>query len=297
MEKLANVLCAVDLGPTSEEALREADRIARTTGARLTVLHVLPDGFPGSPMSGGAEQALLQQQKMVRDVGGYVMDLVARATNRRGDEVGIEIETGVAHELIVQSANELGGGLIVLAATGKGGPKLKAPFLGSVALHVARHAPASVLICRPRRPGGPVIAATDFSDTTPGVLRSAVAEARERDASLVLLHCLDTGMPELAIGDPGVAPAVTMPAELYEAALPAVRSRLAALLPEIPVRKEAMVVQEPAVIGIPNAAAKIGADLVVVGAPHRSAVGRFVLGSVADAAVRNCPSSVLVTRG
>ena len=31
MEKLANVLCAVDLGPTSEEALREADRqILRT---------------------------------------------------------------------------------------------------------------------------------------------------------------------------------------------------------------------------------------------------------------------------
>jgi nucleotide-binding universal stress UspA family protein len=292
---MQHVLCAVDLGETSEETLREADRVARLRGARLTVLHVVPDGYPGIPMFPAAsEQALLDQQRITRQVGGFLDELITRATGRTGtEEVQIEIETGVAHDLIVEIAGEAQAGLIVLGATGSGGVNL----LGSVAKHVARHAPTSVLVVRPRQIDGPVVAGTDFSDDAEYAVHAAADEARIRHARLILVHCLELAMPEVAaIGDPGVAPAVTMASEYYEAALPVARTRLAQVVGRVPIPSESAVVEEPPPVGLTSFAERMGADLLVVGAPHRSALERMVLGDVATAAVRDATCSVLVAR-
>jgi nucleotide-binding universal stress UspA family protein len=292
---MQHVLCAIDMGETSEQALREADRVARLHGARLTVLHVLPDGYPGVPMSPlGTEQALLEQQRLTREVGDYIDELVARATGRSGhDQVELEIEGGTPHDMIVDAAVEGQADLIVIGATGTGAVGL----LGSVARHVARHAPVSVLVVRARRVDGPVIAATDFSEEAEYALQVAVEEARARHTRLIVAHSLELAMPEVAaIGDPGVTPSVTMASEYYEAALPMARARLSQVAEGVPVPAEPVVVQEPPPEGLVTFAARIGADLLVVGAPHRSALGRIVLGDVGTALVRDAPCSVLVNR-
>jgi nucleotide-binding universal stress UspA family protein len=290
-----HVLCAIDMGETSEQALREADRVARLRASRLTVLHVVPDGFPGVPMSpAGTEQALLDQQDFTRKVGDYLGELVGQVTGRFGlEEVTIAVEGGNPHERIVEVAADSRADLIVLGATGKGGVTL----LGSVAKHVARHAAISVLVARTRRLDGPVVAGTDFSDDAAVALHAAADEARIRHARLIVAHSLELAVPEVAaIGDPGVAPAVTLASEYYEAALPAARTRLAQLLSGVSVPAEPVVLQEPPPTGLTNYVERIGADLLVVGAPHRTAIGRIVLGDVGSAAVRDAPCSVLVAR-
>jgi nucleotide-binding universal stress UspA family protein len=296
---MQHVLCAIDMGDTSEDAVREADRVARLHGARLTVLHVLPDGYPGVPMFPvGTEQALLEQQRLTRDVGGYVEQLVAAVTGRTGsDEVELEIENGVPHERIVETAVKGQVDLVVLGATGSGRGGTGAGLLGSVSKHVARHAPASVLVVRDRRVDGPVIAATDFSEDAEYAMQAAAEEAQARHARLVISHCLELAVPEVAaIGDPGVAPSVTLAAEYYEAAVPMARSRLSQIAERLPVPAETMVTEEPPPDGLVGLCERLGADLLVVGAPHRSALGRLVLGDVGTGLVRDAPCSVLVAR-
>jgi nucleotide-binding universal stress UspA family protein len=169
-------------------------------------------------------------------------------------------------------------------------------MLGSVAAHVARYAQASVLISRTRRVGGHVVAATDFSETAAWAVDAAVAEARTRQAPLLVMHSLDAPMPDVVIGDPGIAPAVTVPAEIIRAALPAATERLSALVAEIPAPVETLVAEEAPSLAITRTAGRLGADLVVVGHAHRSNIGRWVLGSVADAVARDAPCSVLIVK-
>jgi nucleotide-binding universal stress UspA family protein len=65
----------------------------------------------------------------------------------------------------------------------------------------------------------------------------------------------------------------------------------------VPGPGEALVVEDPPTVAVVDSAKRLGADLVVVGASQKSNVGRLLLGSVADAVVRDAPCSVLVIRG
>jgi nucleotide-binding universal stress UspA family protein len=295
VQHVGHVLCAIELGGGGDEPLRQADRMARRLGARLTVLHVVPDGYPGVAMSpGGLEQALVGQQKLTREVGDHVGDLVATLTRRGPTEVDIVVESGVPHDIIVGVAESRRAGLVVVAASGEAGTKHM--VLGSVAIHVARHASASVLVTRPRRVGGHVVVATDFSDLAAIAVKAASEEARDRQAPLLIMHCIERGASELVVGDPGLAPAVTLPPEIEQETRQAAQQRLSRLLATIDGPGEALVVEDPAAVAIAATAKRLGADLVVVGASQKSTVGRLVLGSVADAAVREAPCSVLVAR-
>ena len=296
VEHIRHVLCAIELSASAETPLREADRIARRLGARLTVLHVVPDGYPGVPMlPEGAEQSLLEQQKLLREVGDYLADMVGTLTGRRLNDVDIEVEAGVPHDVIVQTVQELAVGLVVVGASGQDGTQ--EPLLGSVALYVARHAPASVLATRPRRVGGHAVAATDFSEVATLALKVAYDEARDRHAPLLIMHCFDRTVPDLVIGDPGIAPAVTVPdPAAAEAERNAIQTRLSMLLDSVPGPGETLVIDDPPTVAIVSTCKRVGADLVVVGASKKSKLGRLILGSVADAVVRGAPCSVLVVR-
>ncbi|HEY0712793.1 MAG TPA: universal stress protein, partial [Polyangia bacterium] len=211
MKDLKHVLCAIDLGPSTDVALQEADRVARRYGSTLTVLHVMPDGFPGVSMSpDGTEKAIIAQQEMGRDVGGFISNKVAEVTQRPDDQVEIVVEPGTPHDLIVRHAAELHAGVIVIGAGGGEAPSAEGKtLLGSVAAHVMRRAGTSVLVARPRKVGGSVVAATDFSDLTPIVLQAGYAEAVGRAAPLVVLHSLTPDLSAVVLGDT-MAPSVVL---------------------------------------------------------------------------------------
>ncbi|HEY0706869.1 MAG TPA: universal stress protein, partial [Polyangia bacterium] len=66
---------------------------------------------------------------------------------------------------------------------------------------------------------------------------------------------------------------------------------------ELPMPVETILLDDPPAVGIPEAVARLGADLLVLGGPPRSALERLVRGgSVIEDLMRSCVCSVLVAR-
>lgn len=146
--KLETILAPTDFSEMSRASAREALELARASGARLVLLHVLADAPP----------------PLLPDVAGFhYADLVDNLQRRAEEELpeflsgerteGVEIDYQVAvgspHQEIVRVADEIGADLIVLATHGRTGALHL--LLGSVAERVVRHAGCDVLIVKSGR--------------------------------------------------------------------------------------------------------------------------------------------------
>jgi nucleotide-binding universal stress UspA family protein len=78
--------------------------------------------------------------------------------------------------------------------------------------------------------------------------------------------------------------------------LAAMRARLDARLPGVDIELFAHVRIGDAADEILDVAAELGADLIIVGSHDRTAIGRFLLGSVSESVVDNARCTVLVAR-
>ncbi len=135
-----------------------------------------------------------------------------------------------------------------------------------------------------------VLVATDLSDAAPGLLAQAIGVARRWRAELAVVHVFDPGAYEKLLDETG------MPVDEYVGHL---RTEMQDALAEagigdtdVPVRLE--VIEDRDVAGaIVSAAARLDADLVVVGARPRRGLPAL-RGGVADAVLRRAGRPVLV---
>jgi nucleotide-binding universal stress UspA family protein len=214
--------------------------------------------------------------------------------------VGLElneifVERGSAHVEIVRRAETWGASYIVLGSHGRTG--LARVVLGSVAESVVRHAHCSVLVARPVRQPGVVLAATDLSDASlPAVVEGAAA-AKRSGARLVVVSAIEWADPvSLSVGNLlGVVQAVPT-VELQHEVRDALRTTLEESLVRLGVQGEARVLEGSPAAEIVRAAEELGAELVVMGTRGRTGLARVVLGSVAERVVRNATTSVLAVR-
>lgn len=137
-----------------------------------------------------------------------------------------------------------------------------------------------------------ILAATDLTEASDGVLRAAGAVAAASGASLHVIHAFDLELaayPELD-GPPTFQRRI----EQAEATLAA---QLARTLPEGIRSESRQVVIYAAHRAILERAAQVGADVIVLG-PHRwsTPAGR-VLGTTADRVIRSAACPCLVVRG
>jgi nucleotide-binding universal stress UspA family protein len=148
---------------------------------------------------------------------------------------------------------------------------------------------------------GRIAVGVDFSpESDTAVAHAAVLAGRMR-AHLILVHVLP--LPAHLIEDSSYDPlfrATTLGNDL------AARQRASAgdLLQELARRCRELVAScEPLLIddnpsdGLARAAEEVGADLLVLGSHGRSGLRRFLLGSVAERAVRLCRRDALIARG
>ncbi len=138
-----------------------------------------------------------------------------------------------------------------------------------------------------------ILVATDFSDDARAALDAALELGAQLGAEVHLFHSYR--MPVETFSPYGVPlPDSVMP-ELRRAAgeqlaAELVRVRDAGLGGEI------RLVEGPPAEGIAEAAAEIGADLVVMGTRGRTGLSHWVLGSVAERTVRLAPCPVLTVK-
>jgi len=156
------ILVPVDGSATSNRGLEQAIAMARLTGGRIRVLHVVDD-LPVMVEGYGAFAA--EAVDMLRDAGKRTLAEAQRAVENAGvpvDTALFEGVTGRVSEHVAREVEEWKADLVVLGTHGRRG--VRRLFLGSDAEQVLRTSAVPVLLVRDdaRRSG---------DDSPPGVLR------------------------------------------------------------------------------------------------------------------------------
>lgn len=289
------VLVATDLSAGGDEALRQGDEHARSLGAPLIVCHVLPEVLSLDPLFPQLNlYEALSIPEIERRAGEALEQRITAVLGHPAGEVVISMSSGSPHGTILEVAEKKRAGLLVLGARGAQASSRPAVLLGGVAERVVRHAACPVLVARPGpAAGGVVVGATDFSDPALPAVEAGVSEARRRGLPVIIVHCMDL-LPPGVIGyevPPISAEVVAGMRQHWERRLEEALGRFGA-----GANGRYVLAEGPAGAMIVESAREAGAALVVVGTHGRTGLRRLVLGSVAEAVVRNAPCSVLVVR-
>lgn len=125
------ILFATDFSRASAVAFRAASRLAKSLGAKMTVLHVVPPVYSVEASDAAAVRREAEQAATTH---------LARL---RPAAVRSLVGYGVVHEVIAREAERIGADLIIVGSHGRTG--LRRALLGSVAAAVLRHAGCPVL--------------------------------------------------------------------------------------------------------------------------------------------------------
>lgn len=268
---MKKIVWATDFSDEASAALRYAVVFARTFGAELLALHVVPDF---SPVLYNTAEAI--KGELTSRIAGVKSEMLTRLDEQNRFE-GLSfrglVKEGKAAEAIVAAAREEEADLIVMGKKGRTG--LDRLFIGSVANQVLRSSPVPVLATKKSR-GKPVfkkiLVPTDFSEQEEVERDYAWELARGFNADIMLLSILE-------LHDHNFAPRVV------EGMMDVLRDRLSQRKQR---EKEEFKVKEDVFPAI-NASAGIvdylethKVDLIVISTCGQSRLERFFLGSTTE---------------
>ncbi|WP_025620574.1 universal stress protein [Salinispora cortesiana] len=284
----APVVVGVDGSAAALDAVRVAVREAEYRQRPLRVVHafIWPlTGTPLTPVPGAPVTAGLRNQ-----AEEYVREAVEQARKISPDLriTGVVVD-GAPTPVLVEEAQK--AVLTVLGHRGLGG--FAGLLLGSVTVQVAARAKSPVLVVRGEpRADGPVVVGVDGSQLSTEAVAFAFEEAARRDASLVALHAWLFPTP---VGPGDILPLVydldAVEGE-EERALAESLAGFAERYPQVQVRHR-VVRGSPARVLVE---ASKSAQLVVVGAHGRGALGGLLLGSVSHAVLHHGHSPLAIVR-
>jgi len=149
----SHVLCATDLSPRSDEALRVAVHMAAKYGARLAILNVHEEFMDKEEMV-MLRVSVDQMQERFRQIAVKCRRQMEKLVTAVGlEDINVEylVREGKPAEAILKVAGEVAAGLsdpesslIVMGTNGRN--DLMERLLGSVAENVVRHAACPVLV-------------------------------------------------------------------------------------------------------------------------------------------------------
>jgi nucleotide-binding universal stress UspA family protein len=146
MKRIRRVLYATDLSSASRRAFTAAVAIARSTGARLTIVNVLIPVLPALPQQFIDAVVLDQLEKQTQRWCARELDKLADKARVSGVNATTALPSGDPVGQIIRTARKEGTDLIVVGTHGRHGlPKV---FLGSVAERVVASAPCPVVTVR-----------------------------------------------------------------------------------------------------------------------------------------------------
>lgn len=140
------IVFPTDITPFSESAFGTAAALARSHGASLHILYVLPELGYGMVAQYFPDDVT---EKMEQASRAQLDDYIA-AHDLQGLSYEVTLRTGIIYEQIVDYAQQIGADLIVLA--GHNRSTLGRFLLGANAERVVRHAHCAVMVLRPKTP-------------------------------------------------------------------------------------------------------------------------------------------------
>jgi nucleotide-binding universal stress UspA family protein len=299
MVTFTKILYPTDMSEASRPALDYAVAVARSYGARLTVLHAVP---PFEPLV--VPTALTEASNPV--VYPPSMDDVCNEMRRFAQEgtlAGIDVHF-VAHagdpsRVVVEQAVSDSADLIVIGTHGRSG--FDRLLSGSVAEKVLRRAPCPVLTIPPhaRAVGAGagvfarILCAVDFSSSSQQALGFALALASQASGAVTVATALEW----LAEEEPRVNTHFNV-SEYRQHLLEDARARLGELVrsaqPPTAVHTDDVVTLGRAHREVLRLATEQACDLIVMGAQGRGGVGLALFGSTTQQVVRGASCPVLV---
>jgi nucleotide-binding universal stress UspA family protein len=293
----ARVLVPYDGSAPSETSLAYGIALAQR-GAALDIVHVI-DESPIVAESSTTAVAFDPTPLMnaLEDQGRALLD-AARARCRAA---GVEAQTRLIREFPVagidRTAEENGDALIVLGTHARTG--LSRTFLGSTTEGVLRSSQIPVLAVHgdmvpPERLFTKLLVAIDESDPSDAAVALAARIVRACGSAAVICNAFDFNDLLEKAGTYGYDPTPLLDG-LRENAKDIVDRALAHGGFPAGTAVPSIVEEEPA-RGIVAEAARVGADLLVVGSHGRRGLRRLFLGSVAEHVVRHSAIPVLIVR-
>lgn len=278
------ILCTTDLSSRADRTLRRAGRIARETGASLVVLSVVDDDQPRSLVE--AEQ---------RAVTALLAEVVPAMAEMQGLSPHLRVAVGDPFDAIIRIAEEEAADLVVMGEHRK--RLLRDMVVGTTIERVMRLGQRPVLMVN--RPAElayrHVLAAIDLSEPAAEALRTAFRLGLARQGEVTLFHAFEEParmtMALANVPPERIAATVEAKAASTRAALDAYLAGHDLGLGPVP---PPVIIEE----GVPaealrDVADRLSPDLVVLGTRGHGAIGRLMLGSVAEQALRTLSCDVL----
>jgi nucleotide-binding universal stress UspA family protein len=266
--------------PTRILFATDAATLANETGSELQVVHVGTEEYPPyDAYQSLAREVLDGQIRRIEHLGGAVA---------RG-----QLRMGRAADEVVELAEEIEAGLIVMGGRGRGG--LRRALMGSVSDAVVRHAHCPVIVVR----GKPVVFPAKILLAADGSREAELAASTTAD--LAKSTASELHVVTVALGYPYVYDYydVRHPAEV-ERELQEARKILDRQVDRL-LEAGGTVAQAHLGRGVPDEeivvmTEELGADLVVLGSKGLGGLRRALTGSVSDSVVRHAHCPVLVVR-
>ena len=290
---ISSILAPTDFSPASLAALQFAAALAKSSGAKLHLLHVIDPLFLLSTPRG-----LLPFGSVEKEVTNTLttqLEAVAADLSRVGVVPSTRVAIGRVTDEINHAATQMGADLIVVATHGH--TALKYAFLGSTAERLVKQPTCPVLVFRPKQGAshqqtdgfGRILVPVDFSEPSRAGVEYALPFARKFGAYVVLFHAVEVHRYFLFGGhEAGAAPAQIQ----QEATTEMGKLRKAAL-------EEGYEVDTKIAIGSPvqqieEYVASQDIDLIITSTHGRSGLSRLLIGNTAERLVRYVSCSVLV---
>ncbi len=289
------VLFVSDLRTNSDSALREAATHASSAHAALVACHVLPEFIGFRPLFAQLRVFDREQVRLVSDWAMRLLDdQVARVISKDEPRPTLRLESGSPPVALVDLADELSAGLIVVGGSPEGRGDASPVALAE---KISRHVSCLVLLSSPES-GRTVLSALDFSDPALPAVHAALEESERLDLPLYVLHAVDPDVSIIAAPEMGfVASLGALVSSYVPTFIEARRAEAGHLLEDLSksLGKGFVLLRDgPTVDAILGAAESVDASLIVVGTHGRAGLRRLAMGSVAEGVTRGTRRSTLV---
>ena len=300
MSIFTKILLATDGSEDSELAARTALELSKRLDSEVHVIHVAPE-YPYVhayyDLRHQAEEERLRREDQ-RKLDEYVDD-VQKAGGTIAESY---LRVGDAAKEIVELAEELGVGLVILGGQGHG--RIRRALMGSVSTSVLRHAHCSILIVRGHGGSeqereslvGKVLVAMDGSEGASAAARAAMEIAKATGSEVHVAYAMQEERYR-----PHLGPEMW---ERWEEGFEHAKRSARSWVEEQAngMRGEGTkTVESHLLLGRPDAAIvwlaeELGAGLLLVGSRGLGGIRRVLIGSVSDSVVRHAHCSVMVIR-
>jgi nucleotide-binding universal stress UspA family protein len=277
---MQRILAATDFSTRSDRALRRATLLAREHGASLAVLHVVDDDRP-EPL----------RDAEVATTTGLLRNLAETISRVDGVDCAPSVAQGDTFSAILESADALNADLIVIGPHRR---RARDVFAGTTAERTVRRGTRPVLVVNgaPLKPYARILLAVDFSAHSTAAIKAVDSLRLAAAPEYIALHIFESPPGQSVLGGNTERDNAEMVERERRRATQALDEFFSSLGVKT-LRRIAQIQDAPVAQLILERARLHDADLIVLGAHGKSGVRRLLLGSVADAVLRDSEIDVL----